>query len=169
MNTFLDADLPHHFSVDLSAAAQSAAIEAANTGSSVLAVESIEIKSGRIAFIGRVPAVSIVADQMPSGSPTSARAIYTTWGSLLHPGETLGYLILTQPICLKKYEYDDPNYCRVAVSVPRSLTTIPPLNLGPRLCLVCRHPISHERIMALPGTRKCHDCKHKEEEERNAR
>jgi len=78
---FFGINMAHHLSGDLGTAAQSAAIEAANTGSAVLILESVEIGSIRVAFIGKVPAATALADKDARGLAASARAIYTTQSS----------------------------------------------------------------------------------------
>lgn len=167
MNTVLDLELDHHFTGSLEAAAEAASVQAANTGAAVLTVQAIELETHKATFIGTLPDGAVAASTSLGVSAPRVRSLYTTWGSMLRPSGTIGFLVVSQPVVCHPYEAEDPHLCRVAISVPRALETISPSTLGPVCCVRCRRPIATERIKAMPGARTCVTCQRQREENQN--
>jgi hypothetical protein len=163
MSTIFDVDLCHRFWGGLEVAKSAASMEAANTGAAVIAVDAVEIHPSCVTFIGTLPDLAVARTDV-SFKPRRIGSFHTTWGSVLHPAGTIGFLVAGHPLNYLAYESNDPKVRRVAVSVNRTFTTIPTGNLGPICCTKCRQAISPKRLSAIPGVRVCLTCQTQREE-----
>jgi DksA/TraR C4-type zinc finger protein len=162
METIIDVDLNHRFWPNLGAAREAAAIQAANTGAVVATVESVEIQSHQVTFVGTVPESAVSGCVGLSARPR-LRSFHTTWGALLNPGSLMGFLVIAPPLNCRSFDADIPEVSRIALAVPRMFATIPPKHLGKVCCCECRQPISLARLQALPGARLCTGCQRQKE------
>jgi hypothetical protein len=163
--TIIDVELDHHFAGSLAAAREAAAVEAANTGGAVLIVEAVDVGDHKVTFIGTLPEMVLKKQSDAEVAMPQARSLHTTWGAVLAPSGTIGFLVLAQPVLCRSHEADSPAQRRIAVSLPRAFSTVSPVTLGPVCCIQCRRPISQERLKAVPGKRICLTCQKLKEEE----
>lgn len=164
MGTILDVELDHSFNESLGAAADVAAIEAANTGATVLAVDAIEVSPLRVTFVGTTARSAVSAISSDARSIKRVRSFHTTWGAILKPNGTLGFLVVSNPIAAVLHEMEESSRCRVAVSLARTCESFPSTTLGPVCCIRCRLPIPSERLKAIPQVHTCLDCQQMKED-----
>ncbi|HLH00545.1 MAG TPA: TraR/DksA C4-type zinc finger protein [Bryobacteraceae bacterium] len=108
------------------------------------------------------------AGQFPAYlQPRSIGNLHLTWSSLLHPNTTddIGYLVLQTPVAVADSlpESEDGNSCWVALTIQRNLHSLKPGSIGAVCCARCNRPISPQRLLAVPNTRICTNCKQKKE------
>jgi len=170
MSTILDADLEHAFWPSLETAKRRAAVEAANTGSTVLDVRAIEIQGTSLHFIGAVPRDALQVESesarsRPRVRPRGFGKFHTTWGALIRPGGALGFFVLHHPVQLAGPALDEGDVVWVAVEVKRRFTSLPLGFIGPVCCTKCNEPIPEQRLRAVPGVKICTKCQTTEEKE----
>jgi hypothetical protein len=172
--SLLDAPLPCKFCESLPAAEEQAAREAADTGGSVLRVNSIRIEPNRLVLTGLIPQTALVPE-VTSDSPGSLRPrsmgnLHTTWSSLLQPGgsDQIGYLVLHTPVGTPGQlpESEDGDFCWAALAIERTLHTLRTGCVGAISCASCNRPIPQQRLLAIPNTRVCTNCQQKRENRR---
>lgn len=171
MDTLLDTALPTKFCASMSAAHQQASREAADTGSIVLRVKSIRIEPHCSVFTGLIPSTALVSEHRSEFSdylqPRSIGTLHLTWSSLLYAGgsEDIGYLVLQTPVASAGLlqESQDGNDCWVAISIQRIFHTLKAGSVGSVCCGRCNRPIPPQRLLAVPNTRLCTNCKQKKE------
>ena len=168
MSTILDADIEPAFWPSLETAKGRAAVEAANTGSTVLDVHAIEIQGTSLHLIGAVPRDALQvesesAQSRPRVRPRGFGKFHTTWGALLRPEGTVGFFVLHHPVRLAGPTLDEGDVVRVAVEVKRQFASLPVGFIGPACCAKCNEPIPEQRLRVVPGVKICTKCQTREE------
>lgn len=164
LDTILDASVPHIFWGDLQAAKRASCAEAANTASVILRVDAIEVQIDSVTFIGAMPDVALEPREISGRATRLIGTLHTTWGALLYPAGIIGYLVVTRLIAGRAQVIRSAEVNRAALSVKRTFRTMPPMNLGPICCHVCRLPIPDVRLKATPNSKLCVSCQTMREE-----
>jgi len=165
VETTLDVELHHQFWESDESARLAALKEAANTGAAVISIDSVDIQSTNVSFVGTIPEAAI--DCTNPGSRTEPRlgTFHSTWGAVLRPKVHLGYLVVQHPITFDRcIDSTTSDLARVAVTLKRIFHTVPVTALGPVCCKRCNHPVSAKRLAAIPGTKLCTNCQQSFEE-----
>ena len=171
MNTsFIDSNIAHSFWPTVAEARRRAIREAVDTGGIILDVRTIELEKTRLFIVGTVPSDALQA-QSPEGEGRvviRARGLglfHTSWGSLLFPGDTIGFLILRRPVVVTGTNpRTDFERIRVAMEVKRRSASIASGCIGPVCCTDCNESIPTERLKAIPGIKRCANCQKTKEE-----
>ena len=161
--------MPSRYWCDLVEAANRAANEAVNTGGIVHRVISIELGPQFVRFIGVLPpgAVEFKSSEnliRPKLVCHGVGTFHTTWGAIIKPDETIGFMVLQHPVLLIGPKPDDSDLVYAPVFVRRSVCSIPETVLGLVCCVQCNKPIAQKRLEAIPGVRICRRCKEEKEE-----
>lgn len=167
----LDAPLLHKFCASLPKAEQQALREAADTGGIVLRVKSLRLDPNRLIIFGVIPSAALVfghSSECPAYlQPRSIGSLHLTWSSLLHPdadGE-IGYLVVQTPVTVpsRLQESEDGDSLWVALSIERTFRSLAQHSIGAVCCMRCSRPISRQRLLAVPNTKICTNCKQTKE------
>ena len=151
---------------DKEASRLNAALEAADTGSAVLKVHAIEIRSDSVLFVGTLPADAL---EVKAGSPAGMRTfirprsfgkLHRTYDGLKCSGDPIGFLVLHHPVKLTGgWVSEEAELVSVAVEVARcSGSSLLPGVIGPVCCGRCNEPIAEKRLKAIPGAKRCMKC-----------
>ena len=165
METFLDARVAPEYHPSVEAARRAAHLEAVDTGSLALEARSIELKPGRLIFIGDLPAAGVAAMRSSAQGRQRAEAIglgrfHTTPSIFAEPQRILGYLVLRQPVTVTSKDGSDEGRIAVAVEIARR-QSVPGVVavVGATCCVQCNQPLPPGRLAAVPGTHICVGCR----------
>ena len=93
--------------------------------------------------------------------------LYTTWVNILSH-DIIGYLTLSDIGNVKIIKYDDidseSEYSSIIIKTDRVLFSLSNCHFGKKMCLSCCEQIGEKRVIAVPETLFCTECKSKMEE-----
>jgi hypothetical protein len=150
-----------------------AAIEAADTGGTVMRVHALEIRSDSILLIGTLPSDAVQVDSSSGAGrtliqPRSFGKLHTTPDPLTQPRDPVGFLVLHHPVKLVSGQIsDEGEVTSAAAQAARCSMSLPRGFIGPACCVKCNEPIAEHRMKAIPGVRICTKCQRLKEEAKN--
>ncbi|SNS03368.1 dksA/traR C4-type zinc finger [Humidesulfovibrio mexicanus] len=153
----------------------SATQAAAVCGGIVVEIGRVEVANLYVSFHGVVPRMMAKArfrqgyTEMTSAlmtKPPLPCSLNTTWASILKPERLIGYLVLNDfgPVSgvTTTKEWDEesgpPDTVLCQLRFERTLFSMPTVAHGVTYCEACGSQIPADRVLAVPGVRRCVKC-----------
>lgn len=156
--------------------AKASAVQAAAVCSGIVVeIGRVEVSDLTVSFLGTVPRplakTRLRRDYNDFASVIMAKpplpcALNTTWDSILRPEGLIGFMVLSDfgPVfgvsTIKEWdeEIGPPVTILCKLRFERTLFSLPPLTHGVAYCEGCGHQIPVNRVLAVPGVRRCVKC-----------
>lgn len=168
MHGLFDCGIETRFSETLSRAQDRALLDSANSGTALATLHAAEARLDRLYLVVSMPSAALRPSTQPG--PTAqigarqALRIYTAWTALLEASNSLGFMLLAQPLLLLTGAPSCGEYTHAEIALERPSSLPRNFRAGRQHCRSCRLPLTPERLEAIPNAVLCLNCKSLREE-----